>query len=60
MKKEQNKSKKEAQKKLSKMNPETLETIEDKKKRAELELLVGDGKMGVSVDFKPNAKDRRF
>lgn len=42
------------------MNPEKLESVEDKKKRAELELLVGDGKMGVTADFKPNVKDKRF
>ena len=42
------------------MNPDKLMTEEDKKRRAELELLVSDGKNGASAEFKPNAKDSRF
>jgi hypothetical protein len=54
------KSKKEAQKKLAKLNPDALITEEDKKRRAELELLVNDGKNGAQAEFKPDSKDKRF
>jgi hypothetical protein len=35
-------------------------TEEDKKRRAELELLVNDGKTSAQAEFKPDAKDKRF
>lgn len=40
-------------------NPDDMNE-EEKRKRAELELLIGQGKTGSQAEFKPNARDKRF
>lgn len=47
-------------KKLGKSKPEEDDSEESRKKRAELELLVANGKSGSQAEFKGNVKDKRF